>query len=65
MIGVAQEKLVAWKGYKQGGSEAHPHFCYRRMSAFPNHYYFYVRDPDWGRRSSRPSPTPRIRCGCV
>jgi hypothetical protein len=40
MIGVAQEKLVAWKGYKQGGSAAHPHFCYRRMSAFPNHYYF-------------------------
>jgi hypothetical protein len=27
MIGVAQEKLVAWKGYKQGGSAAHPHFC--------------------------------------
>jgi hypothetical protein len=48
MIGVAQEKLVAWKGYKQGGSAAHPHFCYRRMSAFPNHYYFYVRDPEWG-----------------
>jgi hypothetical protein len=40
MIGVAQEKLVAWKGYKQGGSAAHPHFCYRRMSVFPNHYYF-------------------------
>jgi hypothetical protein len=48
MIGVAQEKLVAWKGYKQGGSEAHPHFCYRRMSLFPNHYYFYVRDREWG-----------------
>ena len=48
MIGVAQEKLVAWKGYKQGGSAAHPHFCYRRMSLFPNHYYFYVRDPEWG-----------------
>jgi hypothetical protein len=48
MIGIAQEKLVGWKGYKQGGSAAHPHFVYRRMSAFPNHYYFYVRDPDWG-----------------
>jgi hypothetical protein len=48
MVGVAQEKLVAWKGYRQGGSAAHPHFCYRRMSAFPNHYYFYVRDPEWG-----------------
>jgi hypothetical protein len=48
MIGVAQEKLVAWKGYRHGGSDAHPHFCYRRMSAFPNHCYFYVRDPEWG-----------------
>ena len=48
MIGVAQEKLIGWKGYRQGGSDAHPHFCYRRMSAFVNHYYFYVRDPDWG-----------------
>jgi hypothetical protein len=48
MIGVAQEKLVAWRGYKHGGSAAHPHFCYRRMSAFPNHYYVYVRDREWG-----------------
>jgi hypothetical protein len=48
MIGVAQEKLVGWKGYKQGGSAAHPHFVYRRMAAFPNHYYFYLRDPEWG-----------------
>jgi hypothetical protein len=48
MIGVAQERFVGWKGYKHGGSAAHPHFCYRRMSAFPNHYYFYLRDPDWG-----------------
>lgn len=48
MIGVAQEKLNGWKGYRHGGSDAHPHFCYRRMSAFPNHYYFYVRDPEWG-----------------
>jgi hypothetical protein len=40
MIGVAQEKLIGWRGYKQGGSAAHPHFVYRRMSAFPNHYYF-------------------------
>jgi hypothetical protein len=40
MIGVAQEKLVAWKGYADGGSKAHPHFTYRRTAAFPNHYYF-------------------------
>jgi hypothetical protein len=40
MIGVAQEKTSAWRGFRRGGSDAHPHFCYRRMSVFPNHYYF-------------------------
>jgi hypothetical protein len=48
MIGVAQEKTSAWRGYRRGGSDSHPHFCYRRMSVFPNHFYLYVRDPDWG-----------------
>jgi hypothetical protein len=48
LIGVAQEKARAWRGFRRGGSDAHPHFVYRRMSVFPNHYYFYVRDPDWG-----------------
>ncbi|MCA1680245.1 MAG: hypothetical protein LC777_15470 [Actinobacteria bacterium] len=48
MIGVAQEKTTAWRGYRRGGSDAHPHFEFRRMSVFPNQYYFYVRDRDWG-----------------
>ena len=48
MIGVAQEKTSAWRGFKAGGSASHPHFCYRRMSVFPNHYYFYIRDREWG-----------------
>ena len=46
MIGVAQEKASAWRGFVNGGTAAHPHFSYRRMSVFPNHYYFYVRDPE-------------------
>jgi hypothetical protein len=25
-----------------------PHFVYRRQSIFPNNYYIYIRDPDWG-----------------
>ncbi|MGZ6670343.1 MAG: hypothetical protein ACXVH3_37470 [Solirubrobacteraceae bacterium] len=37
MIGVAQEKTSAWRGFRQGGSDSHPHFAYRRMSVFPNH----------------------------
>ena len=48
MIGVAQERASAWRGYRTGGSESHPHFSYRRMSVFPNYYYFYVRDREWG-----------------
>jgi hypothetical protein len=48
MIGVAQEKASAWKGYRSGGSDAHPHFSYRRMSVFPNYFYIYIRDREFG-----------------
>ena len=48
MIGIAQEKAFAWRGWREGGSDAHPHFCFRRKSVFLNHYYFYIRDPEWG-----------------
>jgi hypothetical protein len=48
MIGVAQEKTSAWRGFRRGGSDAHPHFCYRRMSIFPNFYYVYIRDREFG-----------------
>jgi hypothetical protein len=48
MIGVAQERCPVWRGYRSGGPDWHPHFSYRRMSACPNHYYFYIRDPEWG-----------------
>jgi hypothetical protein len=48
MVGVAQEKTSAWRGWRDGGPDGHPHFVYRRQSIFPNNYYFYIRDPDWG-----------------
>jgi hypothetical protein len=48
LVGVAQEKTSAWRGWREGGSDGHPHFEYRRQSIFPNNYYFYIRDPDWG-----------------
>ena len=48
MIGVAQEKTSAWRGFKAGGSPSHPHFSYRRMSVYPNHFYFYIRDRERG-----------------
>jgi hypothetical protein len=48
LIGVAQEKTTGWRGWRRGGSDGHPHFEYRRQAVFVNHYYFYIRDPDWG-----------------
>jgi hypothetical protein len=48
MVGVAQERTSAWRGWRDGGPDGHPHFEYRRQSIFPNNYYFYIRDPDWG-----------------
>jgi hypothetical protein len=48
MIGVCQERTLVWRGWRRGGSEARPHFEYARQAAVPNHYYFYLRDPDWG-----------------
>lgn len=48
VIGVAQERLSAWKGRREGGPDGHPHFRFGRQSVFVNHYYFYVRDREWG-----------------
>jgi hypothetical protein len=48
MVGIAQERTSAWCGWREGGPDGHPHFEYRRQSIFPNNYYWYIRDPDWG-----------------
>jgi hypothetical protein len=48
MIGVAQEKTSAWRGWRDGGPDGHPHFAFGRQTVFVNHYYFYLRDRDWG-----------------
>ena len=48
LIGVVQERTSAWRGWRDGGPDGHPHFEYRRQSIFPNNYYFYIRDPQWG-----------------
>ena len=41
MVGAAQERTSAWRGWRDGGPDGHPHFEYRRQSIFPNNYYFY------------------------
>ena len=48
MVGVCPERTGAWRGWRDGGPDSHPHFEYARQSVFPNNYYFYIRDPDWG-----------------
>jgi hypothetical protein len=48
LIGVAQEKAYAWRGWRDGGNDAHPHFEFGRQAVFVNHYYFYIRDEQWG-----------------
>jgi len=48
LIGVAQEKAYAWRGWRDGGSDAHPHFEFGRQSIYVNHFYFYIRDRQWG-----------------
>ncbi len=48
LCGVAQEKAMAWRGWKDGGPPGHPHFEYRRQAVFVNHYYFYVFDRNFG-----------------
>jgi hypothetical protein len=48
LIGVAQEKASAWRGWRDGGPDGHPHFCFGRQTVFVNHYYFYILDPEWG-----------------
>src|SRR3954452_9993431 len=30
LIGVAQERVSGWHGFRKGGSASHPHFVYRR-----------------------------------
>ena len=48
MLGVAQEKAWAWRGWRDGGHDAHPHFEFARQAVFVNHYYNYIFDPEWG-----------------
>jgi hypothetical protein len=48
MLGVAQEKAWAWRGWRDGGHDAHPHFEFARQAVFVNHYYHYIFDPEWG-----------------
>jgi len=48
VIGVAQEKMRAFKAQKRCGPGKAIRFDFSRQSVAVNHYYFYVQDPEWG-----------------
>ena len=48
VIGVAQEKMRAFKAHKRSGPYGGVTFDFSRQPVAVNHYYFYVQDPDWG-----------------
>ena len=48
MIGVAQEKMRAFKAQKRSGPQGGVTFDFSRQSVAVNHYYFYVQDREWG-----------------
>src|SRR5712691_6660910 len=48
VIGVAQEKMRAFKAHKRSGPQGGVTFDFSRQGVAVNHYYFYVQDPEWG-----------------
>jgi hypothetical protein len=48
VIGVAQEKMRAFKAHKRRTPRGSVTFDFSRQSVAVNHYYFYVQDPEWG-----------------
>lgn len=48
VIGVAQEKMRAFKAHKRSGPQGGVTFDFSRHWVAVNHYYFYVQDPEWG-----------------
>ena len=47
-IGVAQEKMRAFKAHKRRLAHGGVTFDFTRQSVSVNHYYFYVHDREWG-----------------
>ena len=48
VIGVAQEKMRAFKAQKRSGPQGGVTFDFSRQAVAVNHDYFYVQDPEWG-----------------
>lgn len=48
MLGIAQEKMRAFKAHKRSGPGTKVTFDFSRQWVAVNQYYFYVHDRDWG-----------------
>jgi hypothetical protein len=52
LVGKAQERMDIWRGWVDKDSprsfKTHPHFCFGRQSAVPDHWYFYLSDDQFG-----------------
>ena len=48
MLGIAQEKMRAFKAHKRPGPGTKVTFDFSRQWVAVNQYYFYVHDRDWG-----------------
>src|SRR5262249_944001 len=50
LLGIAQEKTFVWRSWPTKGQEhfRHPHMEWGWQTAFVNHFYHYLWDPDWG-----------------
>lgn len=50
LIGKAQEKASVWRSWPAKGQERapHPHMEWGRQTAFVDHFYFYLWDPEFG-----------------
>jgi hypothetical protein len=65
LLGIAQEKASVWRSWKRKGTEgwSRPQQEWGRQAKMINHFYFYVWDREWGRRSGRPTATRLTRSG--
>ena len=50
LLGIAQEKASAWCSWVAKGQRdlPHPHMEWGRQMKFPNHFYWYLWDEEWG-----------------
>jgi len=65
MLGIAQEKAWAWRAWRDGGPDAHPHFEFARQAIFITTTPSTSSFRTGGRRSSKANAYRRTRSGGI